>query len=364
MKCLNDYKNHPIKKITKINNRGLGDFTGEVRKALKTLGSKGDPNKDAFEFYFLNHCFSELKNRLLPNKPLCDFSQKVCDLYHDVTVKQACRLFCYITLICTRETRHTKSTIFDLAKEVKGSTFKYEVDEYFDFLSDIKGGGSSSVIEKFLANPPSIELGEYVKGTYLTFYNGSWNGGYGGKKWAAVAKLLLKFVEGEITPEIFVDQAYTLCHNNGPIFNKGILYNHYASNYLNFLDMQAKGDMPYVFSLHKKGSADSLEPYKSETLLHLYDDFYSYFGESFFKKNKDSGNDSKKKPKEKQDSTVEYYEVLGPCGVKVEKIDRTKEKIVVHTHVNHFTGSKPLLKSSLHQGQFKATKELNKWIIE
>ena len=54
------------------------------------------------------------------------------------------------------------------------------------------------------------------------FYNSKWNGGYGGKKWGIVTDCLVRFVFGEFYAEMMLDTVWTLSHNNGPIFNKGI----------------------------------------------------------------------------------------------------------------------------------------------
>ena len=61
---------------------------------------------------------------------------------------------------------------------------------------------------------------------------GCWSGGYGGPKWGAVAETLRKMVYGEISPEMFSDTGFTLAHNDGPIFNKGMLYHHQNNSVL------------------------------------------------------------------------------------------------------------------------------------
>jgi len=45
-------------------------------------------------------------------------------------------------------------------------------------------------------------------------------GGYGGPKWAHIAEAVQLYFEGEVTAEVFVDRAFDLQHNGGPVFNK------------------------------------------------------------------------------------------------------------------------------------------------
>ena len=48
---------------------------------------------------------------------------------------------------------------------------------------------------------------------------------------------------GTTSMEMLVDTGYTLAHNGGPIFNKGMMYTHYDSHFLTILDLQRAGQM-------------------------------------------------------------------------------------------------------------------------
>jgi len=48
--------------------------------------------------------------------------------------------------------------------------------------------------------------------------------------------------------EMFVDTVWTLAHNNGPIFNKGMLYTGYSGHLYTILDVQAAGQIPQLVS--------------------------------------------------------------------------------------------------------------------
>ena len=52
------------------------------------------------------------------------------------------------------------------------------------------------------------------------FRNLKWKGSIGGLKWATAAKTLIMYLEGTISPTIFVGTAWGLQHNNSIIFDK------------------------------------------------------------------------------------------------------------------------------------------------
>lgn len=52
------------------------------------------------------------------------------------------------------------------------------------------------------------------------YMKGHWRGSFGGLKWGKGAETLRMFLEGDLTPTIFVDTVWSLQHNNGFILNK------------------------------------------------------------------------------------------------------------------------------------------------
>jgi hypothetical protein len=78
------------------------------------------------------------------------------------------------------------------------------------------------------------------------FHTGKFSGGFGGEAWGAIADVLNDYVHGKLTAEMMLDTAFTLCHNNGPIFNKGMLYDGYTSDIYTILDVQRSGQVPQL----------------------------------------------------------------------------------------------------------------------
>ena len=84
--------------------------------------------------------------------------------------------------------------------------------------------------------PPALELAEAV-------FDGP-SVPYGGRKWAPVARVFRCFLAGEISRRVFIDQCFTLRHNNGPLFDKCFD----TSRLLALLDAQAAGDIPRLLA--------------------------------------------------------------------------------------------------------------------
>lgn len=77
------------------------------------------------------------------------------------------------------------------------------------------------------------------------------HGGYGGKKWGAVAECTKDRMSGRITPAQWLDRVFTLCHNNGSIFNKIVWGSRMSENTytLNMMAMQTIGDYHHSISV-------------------------------------------------------------------------------------------------------------------
>jgi hypothetical protein len=174
-------------------------------------------------------------------EPLPDDVLKFVEAYHSVMVPKAVRAFYYLLLICTRESRHNQSLHSD-----KGKIAELFGKNVADFHTSVNGG-ESSIHQALLSSPPAAPIGEYVKSLQWAFYNSSWSHSFGGPKWGAVADCLVRFVTGEFTAEMMLDTNWTLAHNGGPIFNKGMLYSHYNAHHLQMLlDVQRSGQIPEV----------------------------------------------------------------------------------------------------------------------
>lgn len=260
-------------------------------------GVMANPESNALWFYGMNHFASLVSMSRDPLEPLEDWEASVMTEYHSQMVPRAVRAFYYLLLICIREARHNKS----LSKDKTAMKAKFGVT-CTDFFFSINGG-ETGIHQKFIDHPPACDLGTFVECVRWQFYNSSWNGGYGGKAWGVVSDCLVRFVSGEFSAEMMLDTIWTLSHNNGPIFNKGIYYGMYSSNLVRILDLQRAGMIPEAV-LYDKQIASHVDPeliqamtqLKSRFQIRDYIDWYVV----------EALGSVKKYPNEKKQQVLEY----------------------------------------------------------
>jgi len=217
----------------------------EVSKALRATKEHAGKKRSeisALEFYYLNHAVAELSKRKASTTPLTEGEGKMMEYYHHHGEKEAARMFAYLMFICFRESRHTKD-LSEFNYKEKGRTAALAA------VKNIGGSGSSTPPERMMDwgsyYSGEVTLGDITYVMHDLFSNGSYSGGYGGKAWAEVCEPLMRFVHGDISAEIMMDTAFTLAHNNGPIFNKGMLFHSYDKYELvKILDVQRAGMIP------------------------------------------------------------------------------------------------------------------------
>ena len=202
----------------------------------------GHPEVDAIMFYMMNHAVSVIRQKKHPYESLGD-ALPVVNEYHNMLAMRGTRMFFYLLLICTRESRHSKD-------EYNGDTWKKLIAKYgnecYEFHQTIRGTGSGSAADRFRSNPPKTTLGTYTAFMSELFHKGKYSGGYGGPAWGKVADVLRDYVHGKLSAEMMLDTSFTLCHNNGPIFNKGMLYQSYTHHIYKILDVQRSGQIPQM----------------------------------------------------------------------------------------------------------------------
>lgn len=219
--------------------QGPGDLTG----ASNVDALVGESERDAVIFYLMNHAVSVVRQKVHPVESLGKYLP-LLDAYQRQLSQRATRMFYYMLLICTRESRHSKSS-YDSPEWQKLSA-KYG-KQVLEFHGTIKGIGSSSAADKFRANPPNMRLGKYVEFLSDVFYETNYSSSYGGPAWGKVADVLRDYVLGKLTAEMMLDTSFTLAHNTGPIFNKGMLFNQQNNTELvRILDVQRSGQIPQL----------------------------------------------------------------------------------------------------------------------
>lgn len=237
--------------------------------------TKASPETDALSFYMLNHAFSIVRQRKSSLEGIGLYTPIVDSYFIDATplIK---RLYYYCLIITARESRHVH-------KNSKYGVWKTKHPKALvDWVDSVDGGGSDGTASKFRSSPPAVSIGQYALGISELFHTCSWGNGYGGHKWGDITDCIKEYVFGNYTAEMFIDTAYTLCHNNGPIFNKGMLYNMYSGDFVRILDVQRSGQIPqFIGSQISKKDMYFASGHISEALKTSYELLYSLIGDEF-----------------------------------------------------------------------------------
>ncbi len=203
-----------------------------VQQSLNSLSATA-PEREAISFYMLNHAMLEIEKRYSPDDPLGD-ALPIVERYHAVLNEAGVRMFGYLLITTTRESRH-----------LKGGQQNQLESEYGNGCTKFTSKVHSHAQDALFSNSSDVPLGHYLDYLCDIFDKLSWSSAYGGPNWGKVTAPLRDVVNGIISIEMMLDVAYTLAHNNGPIFNKGFQYKHYdMASLTTILDCQRAGQIP------------------------------------------------------------------------------------------------------------------------
>jgi hypothetical protein len=207
------------------------DIGPHVKDSINKCGNKVSATREAISFYMLSHAMLEVQQRVDMYEPLGDLL-KIVEQYHHALNTLGYRLFNYLMIITTRESRHLQASHAGLAAE--------HGQDCVDFTSKVKAHSQDALFNY----SGDLTLGQYLDYLCDVYFKLSWSSAYGGPKWGHVTKALRDFVYGEINMEMLLDVGYTLAHNGGPIFDKGFHYKHGGPSLLKLLDVQRAGQVP------------------------------------------------------------------------------------------------------------------------
>lgn len=205
------------------------------------------PHNDALTFYTLNHCVAIVRKLFTPNEPLPPWAAFVLASYANVVNDQGKRMLHYILSICCREMRHLQSH-GQPSEEFWTKMMADFGTSMVTFMKAITMVDENNAVNKYMNAPPDVPIGAFIKAMSYGFHKAQgWAGpqqSYGGPKWGLVADAATEMLTGKTSMEMLVDTGYTLAHNGGPIFNKGMLYHGYDSTLITILDVQRSGQTP------------------------------------------------------------------------------------------------------------------------
>lgn len=214
----------------------------DLAQVILKVTKKGDfasPDSEAVRFYALHQLVAILGVKFTPSEKLPSEFADILMAYEKELENQNSRMSWYTFLITTREFRHLGSSSSHFA----GHTDVYS-GEFVEFFPHIADSSSDATINEWVKKLPPDDLEHYCRCLVHGFTKGAWGHGFGGKPWGMIARTLAEYIGGNTSAEMFIDTAYTLAHNNGPMFNKGMLYGMYNSTYFKkILDVQRGGQI-------------------------------------------------------------------------------------------------------------------------
>lgn len=230
----------------------LSEFAAGQKKFVSGK-SDVNPTLAAVEFYTTNHCVYEIQKKFSPSETLPEPVSAIVNSYYVSVPEYALCLAYYMMGTCSREARHVGSA------SSASSWMDYKNQHpspSVELIKRLRGTSGGEAVEKFYntccAEYPDIPVLEYLEVLEEVFApNMHWKSSYGGKKWQVIVTTLRQFLSGEITPEMFVDTAFTLAHNGGPMFNKGYLFEHWGSTLITVLNAQHVGELPQYVMKNK-----------------------------------------------------------------------------------------------------------------
>ena len=125
-------------------------------------------------------------------------------------------MYLYIATIC--ETRHLRGR----CKQSKARRTTLAVLKRLGI--EVPSGGDNSNRVKYsttIPQPANLKQAQAVnKWITKCFLTCGWGGSYGGKKWANISVVLGQYLNGELSPAMFVDNTFNLKHNGNFAFDK------------------------------------------------------------------------------------------------------------------------------------------------
>ena len=176
---------------------------------------KNTEQKETLFFDFQNEFYNEQKH-LIHEISEEDFL-KQADIYADNKINEVRNdtLLEYKSFINNDNQYSIFLKIFELIENIS------EITQYHrDYIN--------TNILNYLSNDnyKDIKIVDYLEAIMSIYEVNNFDSSYGGKAWVNITEHLLKFCYGEINTEVFIDQTFSLEHNTGQIFNKGVVFTH------------------------------------------------------------------------------------------------------------------------------------------
>lgn len=252
-----------------LSNAPMSEVAKKMTQFAAKHGTSQNVEQEATLFYLSSHGFHCLEASVTPTEELTPQKALLAEQHVQRMNMMGLRMFYYILVISAEEMQ------FGQARN----------EGLFDFVESNTSAGAAQWLKRvmgreggrdFFKKTEGLSLGECIQALEMGFRFARWSPGFGGLPWAQIAETAGEVIRGSNSLELMVDKAFTLCHNNGAIFNKGHYYSHYASQFYQLLDIQASGQIPGA--IHSKLALPGIN---SPAARELHAQFAKVFPEEF-----------------------------------------------------------------------------------
>ena len=146
-----------------------------------------------------------------------------------IVAKLADQLGRYLVMACGGELRHA------LSASSLGVTTNPSVPKEIKAL--FKGHGIKplpkerhAAWKQWAEFSAGIGMSKAMRGAQAVFELHGWSASFGGKKWGQIAKVAADYLEGKLSPTLFVDSVLGIQHNGGIAFNKAQAHGIWSMN--------------------------------------------------------------------------------------------------------------------------------------
>jgi hypothetical protein len=177
----------------------MTDLEQRVARARKIRYDEMDLASSAADFYLLE-CLANIKEDEFAKKKLLEFESVLARQFST-----------YLDVAVGGELRYAKLKLGseEIPRELR-PFFKEVRTRGFD-------RGTAWLVWGVVRRKMGIHA---VRLAQEVFESPGWEGAFGGEAWAAIAKVLLAYLEGKVNDRIFVDRCWSLEHNSNLVFDK------------------------------------------------------------------------------------------------------------------------------------------------
>jgi hypothetical protein len=219
----------------------MSAFAREMARAFAT-GKHAVPETDALEFYFLNHAFHTMQGEFHPFELLDPDMTRVAEAHLLRASEISRRILFHVLIISVDQGRYMQpqeKSYIEFLENSYGQDFGAFVANHFQVPGHRGGVGNMQDLAHL-----KLTAGEFCGGMVAVFAFGKWQNWAGGKTWVANPSLVSSCVRGSLSLEQMADQAFSLSHHGGSVFNKGYFYQTNSQLLMDILDVQDSGQIP------------------------------------------------------------------------------------------------------------------------